>query len=875
MLAQLFWNASSYWPIAVASGLLLIVVTFWLYPLQTSGLSRKWQFILPALRVAAICAICLSLLKPTLVRPRTEEEHGAIVILVDRSASMAIADAQMPASTRVALADALGMLPEGARKHIAPGAQAKIRTLARQLDHLVRAESDLDYARLTGRRQERREQDLEEAFNNVLKGAKELSQALTPLADLEPFRTHMRVISEVPEASNRAAWRKTLQSTMSTIEQQIALRQAEADDSLYRSDTTVKEAADRLADMSRFALTEAAITNERTGLLSRIGADIPLYGYAFSDRIVPLPLRSRTQSVKRIVAEPEGGQSRIVGAISTALEDLKGRPVRAVVVFSDGRIVGESATSLLASDSIPVFTIACGEEGSFTDLAIVKVDMPQSAYAGEDVTAKVTLRTTNIPAGEYDVTLAYGEQHLINRVKLDASGTAETEFTFTPEKAGVGSVTISASQLDGEATTLNNSFTRSLKVLQDKLNIMLVTGHPSWDYQYVRNALSRTKWARLSEVVIRDAQLNANPESILQQNVIALFRVSPSMLRPEQIDAIHRAVTERGASVILVPGKEADLEAFARNALLGELLPYRPGSKPVWRSWPGDRPAFRIVPDSAVMSLDAMRLSDDPAESVNRWMNLPPIYHYLAIPRLKPNVIRTLLVEKESSVPVLVESRLGIGRVLFMGIEESWRWRFRVGERDQDRFWLQLIRYSAEEPYTLVSDDLAIDVDRIAARPGDEIRLRTRVAGKSRPDVEIHRDGRLVRVEYVSVEGEAQPGRYNTIIRGLSEGSYDIVVKLPGTTTSLRLPITISQGLEEELADVSADPAALAQISEITGGISARLHDAGQLADHLSTVRHRQGSLLEIPLWTSGYLFMFVLGCLAVEWAMRKRLGLA
>jgi hypothetical protein len=105
-------------------------------------------------------------------------------------------------------------------------------------------------------------------------------------------------------------------------------------------------------------------------------------------------------------------------------------------------------------------------------------------------------------------------------------------------------------------------------------------------------------------------------------------------------------------------------------------------------------------------AMDVLRLGDNLQDSMARWNNLPAIYHYLALPQLKPNVVRSLLVEKDSQLPVLLESRLGNGRVLFLGLSESWRWRMRVAERDQDRFWLQLVRYGGEEPYALVNDEL-------------------------------------------------------------------------------------------------------------------------------------------------------------------------
>lgn len=858
----------------------LSVGTFWLYPVQTRGMSRFWQVMLPLMRVVAILAIGLSLLKPTLVRPRTQEEQGAVVVLVDKSASMGIADASMSPAQRVALADTLGLLPDGRRTRTAPEARQTIRRLQGLLERAARTQSDVDYARLTGRQVSRREADCDEAYSEAISAARDLATGLSKVGADDGVSAKIAALGGKPEAAGRGAWRKEVGESLGPIETMLESRQAQTDTALYNGDAAVRAECDKLANETRFRHVEQLLTREKLGLLAGFAEDVPLYGYSFADTVAPLPLRAAREPVKRLLAEPDGRQTRLSGAIAAALEDLKGRAVRGVIVFSDGRSVGESEAAHGLSGTVPVFTVACGEEKAYSDLSISAVEMPPSAYAGEAVTILARFKAVNIPPGEYDVTMSCGEERAARKVKLDANGTGQVECSFKPTKPGVSMVQVKAGVLKGEATALNNEFSRPLKVIQDKLSVLLLSSYASWDYQYVRNALSRTKWARLTDAMAADDRLSITPEQIGQQDVIVLFRLRPGMLSAQQIDALHRAVTEKGASLIMTAGASDDLEAFAGNPLLGELLPYRPGSKPVWRSWPGDRPAFRIVPEGTAQSMDALRLADDPAESASRWMNLPAVYHYLSIPQLKPNVIHTMLVEKESRLPVLVESRLGIGRVMFMGVQESWRWRMRVGERDQDRFWLQLIRYSAEEPYALVSEHLAMDLDKASARPGEDVRVRirenARLADRKAPSIEISQNGKVVRVEQPAERGTMQPGRYDAVLRDLPEGTYDVMVRVPGEQgATLQMPLEVRYGLEEELGDVSPDRAALQQISSLSGGASMPLAEAGDLARQVSQLRHRYGVMIEIPLWTSGYLFTFVLGLLAVEWAVRKRLGLA
>ncbi len=122
------------------------------------------------------------------------------------------------------------------------------------------------------------------------------------------------------------------------------------------------------------------------------------------------------------------------------------------------------------------------------------------------------------------------------------------------------------------------------------------------------------------------------------------------------------------------------------------------------------------------MALDAFKLTDDDESASHRWQELPPILRFLPIFPLKQNA-RPLLVEMDSAQPMLTESQLEIGRCFFFGANETWRW----GEKDADRFWLQLIRYAAEEPYSVTSNGVSLDANVAVASPQQSVLVRARL----------------------------------------------------------------------------------------------------------------------------------------------------
>ncbi len=43
--------------------------------------------------------------------------------------------------------------------------------------------------------------------------------------------------------------------------------------------------------------------------------------------------------------------------------------------------------------------------------------------------------------------------------------------------------------------------------------------------------------------------------------------------------------------------------------------------------------------------------------------------------------------------PLIAMHRFGGGKVIFHATDETWRWRFRVGDLYLGRYWVQAIRY--------------------------------------------------------------------------------------------------------------------------------------------------------------------------------------
>ena len=151
-----------------------------------------------------------------------------------------------------------------------------------------------------------------------------------------------------------------------------------------------------------------------------------------------------------------------------------------------------------------------------------------------------------------------------------------------------------------------------MKVVPDRMKVLMVAGAPTWDYQYVRNALSRLPEVQLREIVLDPANphLYLQPREILSQDVIVLFDVPVSACDEKRWDAIERVPQIAGGSVILVAG-DAHLptEEYYRYIPTATLLPFRAPFKAAWQVWPGDEPNFHFVPTADAESLEMLKLA--------------------------------------------------------------------------------------------------------------------------------------------------------------------------------------------------------------------------------------------------------------------------
>jgi len=894
------WRSPHMLGAALLVGVLIVLAVGLLYPAQVKVLPAVWRFTLPGLRCAALVALAMSLARPVAQRPLAEEEQGAVVVLVDASRSMDVRDNQRTPAMLVALADGMGRLPAGARSH-----GEAFATIAPDLDRLsgllatiTQAQTELGVAQLQGKENPQARVRLRETAAEFTKQAKAVGASRARLKASQPMTGALSKLEHFPPLKPEAVeeevvkWAARAEGTIADVSKRAAQFQTESDEALYDSDSRVKRICDEIGGLTRFGLVERALTDPDAGLLAHLPAKAPLFGYTIGETVAPLALRGAGgENVRRLLGKPDDGKSDLTGGLREAMERLRYQPIQSVVLFSDGRQVGADtsiASSLIGGSSVKVYTVCPAPPSRETpvhDLAIARVTMPQSLFIGETLNVQVEMKWNGLKGKQTQVTLEVGPERQQRVVK--EGDKSPVRFSVRVNEAGPQRVTVTAAPLDGEISTENNVATRWVKVLSDRFDVLLAGGSASWDFRYLRNALSRTRWINSKSVLLtrESPGLGLTPAQILTQDVIVLDDVPAKALSGEQWEAVRTMVARRGGSVILIAGQE-HLPREYTGEFLSEFLPYRrstrrDGGSASWRTWPGEEPEFRVVPAPRTAIGDVLSLDDNAAVSADRWIELPPIFRFLAMPELK-DLVQPLLVERGTGAPLLTRQRLGRGKVFFLGVDETWRWRYKVGERDQDRFFQQLVRAAADEPFAVSNGTLSFDADRVTIAPDEAVHVRGRVADPStqppgRPGMEVDvlkADYDVLKSQTLQAVGEADSGRYEGTIGGLPAGEYRLRARGPDGS-ELEYPLHVASSAEAEMTTLAPDEDLLRRLSDASGGEFRTLDDFQSLAGQLSARREQAPNTAELRLWSSWYLYAFVLACLGAEWSLRKRLGLS
>ncbi len=607
---------------------------------------------------------------------------------------------------------------------------------------------------------------------------------------------------------------------------------------------------------------------------------------------------------------PTNQATDLADGIEARLQDVSDGDRAAVILISDGQHnAGKSPQQLakvLGARKMPVFTVSLGSANRPADLAVLGVDAPDTVFHEASVKGEIILKD-DVPVGRpFTLRIQHEGNTLWEKaLTTEANPRRSVPFDF-PIKQLVQNVRqkkdrdikfgmlplslqVSASAVDGERNTTNNVARLLFSAITEKPKVLLIEGRPRWEFRYLRNLLERDQRWEINVLLAgaggeerpwtrgkQPGQFPPDLESLFGYQLIVFGDVPLSMLRATELEWIKDFVERRGGGVIFVDGRETGLANYARTPL-GPLLPVE------WARAPLAGTGMKLKLTAGPSARAPLSLVSEEALNAELWGNLPAP-RWIAAARALPG--SEALLEAGlggQKADALVFRRYGAGRVLYCGFDESWRWRYDVGDLYHQKFWNQVAKWIMEPPYPVEDKFVALDSGPSNYAPGDTAEIRARLKDaqgrlllKAKADAALYRNGQ--RVALVSLQPDDNVGgTFRGRTPKLEPGDYEVrlqVEGLPADEIKARTEFHVAPLGVPELAQLHADEQLLREMAFHSGGEYYREEEASRLLKRLEPLSDGKILETETVLWQSWWWFMPLIVLLTLEWALRKRAGM-
>jgi hypothetical protein len=866
---------------ALQTGLFLAVclvpvaLVLWLYRYELRLVPRLTALGLLSLRLAVLVLLLLLVcLQPVYARTRTEGLPGRILVAVDRSDSTEIADPQRPAVDKLRLARALRLAPDLASDE--------------QLTAWIA--------------------DYEEKGAPVWLKADEHPDEPARRRELEAGRrrAHDQVCARVDELTRSEAARRILSEDGARLLAALAAAGHKVELVGFHRDAWEVDPG-KVAEL--FHKQPAP-----EGKAEKDGEPAPPVrdsASAYTDLRLPLA---------RALEQSEPGKGDVLG----------------VVLVTDGQHnTGEPPTAKakeLGERHLPVYPVALGARRPPPDVAVVSVGAPPTVFKDVEVPVDVHFKITGLAAQNVKVELhrtGKDRKLLAERTILhDGKDRTYTEtFPVLMDEVGTQTLTATVRPLDPktkETCADNNSRLTTLNVADDKAKVLLVDGETRWEYHYLATALKRDRTLKVTGVVFHQPrlddrltpeelekmgsprqQLPAGPDALSEYDCIILGDVAAEDLPLAERVRLEKYVSDRGGTLVILAGKRSMPLGYPELGPNGEADPLRKLLPVEGPRVVAPQEGFPVALTQAGREARFMDMDPDPGKSEAVWVGLQR-HHWGVVGQAKPGATALAWyategaegkgpAERERQQALFAWQHYGFGRVLFVGVDSTWRWRFKVGDLYHHAFWGAAIRWAAaDKPLMTGNEYLRFGTPQPVYGKDDEVRVVVRLndeLGPVKPDLLAGArllledgPGKEKAVALVPLtRREAQPRVLEGKVSGLPPGAYGVELVIPDLADKLRAPeggkplrahFTLRAPDSAEMIDLHTRWPLLEEIAARSGGRVFAAEEAPQLVELLAkkTVPHVERQ--EQRLWQWWGFLAVVLVLLTLEWAGRKLAGL-
>jgi len=330
--------------------------------------------------------------------------------------------------------------------------------------------------------------------------------------------------------------------------------------------------------------------------------------------------------------------------------------------------------------------------------------------------------------------------------------------------------------------------------------------------------------------------------------------------------------------------------------------------------------SFPFAVTGAGYAHEIMELSAGDAENVRIWESGCEWHRRLDGLTVKPGA-ETLAFAGDSSAlksPLLVVQHRGRGRVVFLASDETWRFRYRIGDTYHHRFWGNVLRWCAGAKLRDGNAYARAGTERLHYAPDEQVKIRVRLMNADSLPLEGQKvqcavtgpDG--IRHKFPLKSRNLLNGTYEADFRETSRaGDYRVEISCEKAKRLLgdKWPEKLETGFAVkdafapvEYTHLTSDRTLADEMAKLTGGEVLMLGNTTNIAFRLASTgtnkvvamtaslnlqpstfnltsfgsgRSEVVDHIENPIWDHPLGFIVLALALILVWILRKRKGLS
>lgn len=665
--------------------------------------------------------------------------------------------------------------------------------------------------------------------------------------------------------------------------------QQRADDVLAAAGVEgVQVALDKLSKMTRFDLGVHLL--EKGALkISKLRKQGDVDVFLMNEPPRPVSL----DRLKKERVTPSRDATRLGSVTYDILMSYGNQPVSAVVVLTDGnnnagRALSESSQVFLERD-VPLLGVGIGLAEPPDDISLDSVSAPATSFKGDFLVFTTVLRRHGYAHRPIRLRVSSGKDVLHEEILPPGDEeVVSIDLSFIEERDGFRHYVVEADPMGGEVLLSNNRKSVSVNVLTDPIRALVIDEFPRWETRYAKMMLERDTRVEVRTFFTGNTGLGQEQtvprelfsrEELFALDIIVFGDIPVRQFTPGELANLRAFVVEKGGCLLLLAGANHMPRAYRQSAI-EDIFPFKIVPEPAVSTESQNRrgETWTLALTESGKLAPPVQLSASSKGNEILWKRLPPVTW--VADGVHPSANADVLVTtEEGGDPVVLMSQAGLGRVLFLGTDSFWRWRYRTRWRFHHRLWAQIFLWATVGRTTGVDEHVKLMTERAEYSLGEVVVLKARVLGADKLPLEdgtvtadiVNSEGKTVkRVRFTYLENSG--GEYRAQARDLPEDEYTVipsVLELEGVELSADYPFEIKSVPTSEYVQLALNIPALSVLTQETFNFL----EAEKVLEKIPALSLSETRRADVEIWDTGWLLLLVSVLLGTEWQIRKKLN--